>query len=66
LANAYPWIQDKGKLGKAHVCRLHDELHAFGPQLSDCCLKVINGQANMITHPSVNLWRNGERQPVQL
>ena len=43
-------IFNKGKLGKANVCRFHDELHALGPQLGNCCLKVIKGEANMITH----------------
>src|SRR5262249_33738589 len=40
--------------------------YPFVPQLSDGGLKIIHGQANMITHPSMNLLRDGERQTVEL
>src|ERR1700733_12001433 len=59
-------VLNKGKLNNAHVCRLHDEMRALGPQLGDHCFKIVNGQADMIIHPSVNLSRDGERHAVEL
>ena len=57
-------VFNKSKLGKAHVCWLDDEFYTFVSQFGDCRFKVVNGQANVITHPSVNLLRDSEWQTV--